>query len=46
MGGILEPDVLVLAVALALWRPRRRTAATTAPLPSPDAVTDPLGRLS
>ncbi|SHN71331.1 hypothetical protein SAMN05660350_01882 [Geodermatophilus obscurus] len=46
LGFTVAAGLLVLAVALALWRPRRRAAPPTAPVPAPDALTDPLGRLS
>jgi hypothetical protein len=44
LGFTVAAALLVLAVGLVLWGPRRRTTAPTAPMPTADAVTDPLGR--
>ncbi|RBY75254.1 MFS transporter [Geodermatophilus sp. TF02-6] len=43
LGSTVAAALLVLAVGLALWRPRQ--TAPTAPLPVPGAATDPLGGL-
>ena len=46
LGFSVAAGLLVLAMGLVLWGPRRRTPAPTAPMPAADALTDPLGRLS
>jgi hypothetical protein len=46
LGFTVAAALLVLAVGLVLWGPRRRTTVPTAPMPTAEAVTDPLGRLT
>jgi hypothetical protein len=46
LGFTVAAALLVLAVGLVLWGPRRRRTASTAPMPAADARTDPLGRLT